>query len=339
VEKPGFLFLLCLFLHASSEASVARKLTPYSKLPQNVQTKYRQAATASFHYKLNPGIACTGTFISDKGHFLTALHCIAGCLAKHRAIDRTLAADEPVQTPSGRKLLTSLMTVNEDKLDEGIECPGVIGNKSVVAKVILTGGKGWLSPKESVTAFAKENPDDYEKLLSDGYEHGYDFAILQTELPETASCLKLAEAAPKVGEALHTISYACMSRANETYNGTTALFTTGERTKGFRGSDFYKKRGPAGLPFKPELVERKETFFSSLDIEKCGSGSGIFDSQFRLVGIATRVYKSSTLYEYGSVEAVDIKQAWRDLFSKASGSQMKEITTCTPRPLTKASRH
>lgn len=235
--------------------------------------------------------------------------------------------------------MTSLMTVNEDKLDEGISCPGVIGDRPVVAKVILTGGKGWLSPKESITAFAQANPDDYEKLLSDGYEHGYDFAILQTELPKTASCLPLAESAPKIGERLHTISYACMNRPNGTFNGKTALFTTGERTEGFKGSEYYRKRGPAGLPFKPELVERKDTFFSSLDIEKCGSGSGIFDNQFRLVGIATRVYKRSTLYEYGSVEAVDIKQAWRDLLSKANGSQMKEITTCTPRPLAKASRH
>lgn len=351
MERPGFLFFILLILcfsHLPARAGVGvpsaltpglRKLTPYKSLSAGEKSKYERAASASFHYKLNPGISCTGTFISDKGHFLTALHCVAACLARHKALTRSRAADEPILTSSGRKLYPSLVTVNEDRLDEGIECPGTIGTNNIQAKIVLTGGKGWFSPKEAVTEFAKHNPEDYEKLLSDGYEHGYDFAILQTDLPKSAGCLSLAESAPKVGERLHTISYACLNRPNGSFDGRTALLTSGERTQGFRGSDYFRKRGPAGLPFKPEFVERKETFFSSLDIEKCGSGSGIFDNQFRLVGIATRVYKSSTGYEYGSVEAVDVKQTWRELFSKASGSQMKEITTCTPRPMTKLSRH
>ncbi len=205
-----------------------------------------------------------------------------------------------------------------------------------MAKVVLTGGKGWLTPKNTIAAFAKRFPDDYKRHLDSGYEHGYDFAILHIEpslgfpgAGGNSPCLPLAESAPRVGERLRAVSYACLNRDDLTSDGKTPLFTSGVRTKGFRESRFFKKLGSRA--FKPELVERKETFFSSLDLEKCGSGSAILDKESKIVGIATRVYKTSTNYEYGSLEAIDIAQAWRELSSKASGSQIKEMTTC-PRP-------
>ena len=306
-----------------------RVLTPVRKLASVEQTEIAPASKASFHYRLQPGVDCTGTYISNKGHFLTALHCVAGCLAKHRAIQRSHASDEPVKVVRGREIYTDLMTVDEDKIDEGLECPVSIGNRKLTAKIILTGGKGWLAPKDTIADFAKRFPEDHKALLAQGYEHGFDFAILQVESLKTSACLPLARRAPAQGEKLAAISYSCLNRDDLYTDGKTALFTSGQRTAGFKTSEFFRTRGAQKLPFRPELIDGQPTFFSSLDIEKCGSGSGIFDSHSQLAGIATRVYKDSTNYEYGSVEAVDVAQVWKELNAKTSGSMTKEITNCS----------
>ena len=328
--KSGILSLILILLFSFSFAHAEQKLTPFAELKTKAREENYHAALSSFHYRLNPGVDCTGTFISNRAHFLTALHCIAGCLAKNHAIERTHAVEDPVATVRGREIFTDLMTVDEEKIDEGVSCPMQIGKRKVNAKIILTGGKGWFFPKDSLAAFAKKYPEDHQALLDSGYEHGYDFAILQIESATTPNCLTLAQQAPSTGEPLKSISFSCVDRNDTYFDGKVPLFTSGHRTAGFKTSDFYKSAGIKGLPYKTDFIDRKDTFFSSVDIEKCGSGSGLFDSQSRLAGIATRVYKSSTAYEYGAVEAVNVSQVWHELFAKMNGSQMKEVTSCKP---------
>lgn len=313
----------------TAQSVFAQVLVPLAQLDAKTRVSLQRAASASFHFHLDPGVNCTGTFISETGHFLTALHCISACLIKHRAIVKSIATDEPLNLPTGRRGHAYLMTVNDDRVDEGLECAGHLNGKPFTATVVMTGGKGWITPKARVPALAKQAADEYRKLLDDGYEHDFDFAVLKTSRPLNAGCLPLSEQIPAVGDTLRAIPYACVDRQKWKAERKLALFTSGSRTEGFKKSRLYQSRGPAALPIEASWIDRKETFFSNLDLEKCGSGSGLFDDKNHLVGVATRVYKSTTDYEYGSLEAIGSPQIAREIKRKLDVAQAKDAMTCS----------
>lgn len=323
------LFVLSIAAHTA----FAQTLVPLKSLSAKERTELADASRASFNFRFDPGVNCTGTFVSDKGYFLTALHCLSACLIKQNALTKSPATDDPLAF-GARKAHVYLMTVDEHRIDEGIECSGSMNGKPFIATVIMTGGKGWMTPKTRIAALAKQYPNEYRKLLDDGYEHGYDFAILKTT--GATSCLPLASSRPAVGDLLRAIPFACVDRKTWRASGQLALFTKGIRTEGFAKSEMYKSRGPASLPFSKELIDRPDTFFSSLDLEKCGSGTGIFDRKNRVVGVATRVYKSSTDYEFGSLEAVSTSRIAREIHDKLDTTVAKDILSCSS-PLRKRS--
>jgi hypothetical protein len=333
---------LTMLITLLSPIAFARSEVPLTSI-KNLSNKTRidiePVLNATFHFRMQPGVDCTGTYISNTGHFITALHCISGCLAKNHALARELAFEEPVQQVKVKlptetilkDIFAYKMTVDEDKVDEGIVCPGVIGDKKTDMQIVMTGGKGWLAPKETLAAFSKRFPAEYSALLNDGYEHSADFAIVQAVDIKAPSCLKLSQQGPVTNQTLHAVSYACLSREGLSTDGKTPLFTQGHRTSGFKSSEYFERLGPKRIPFQAAVVERKETFFSSLDMEKCGSGTAILDERSNVVGIATRIYKITNHYERGSLEAINVAQVWRDLMEKKSGSDIKEITTCSVR--------
>ena len=315
-------------------------------MTKKMRDKLKPALDASFNFRLDGGVDCTGTYISSSGHFLTALHCVTSCLARGGALRRTLAHEEPVKelrrpaSEDGEEaksvgIYAYRVTVSDDRVDDGITCKGRVGDRKTDLRVVLTGGKGWLTPKDTLAEFSRRFPAAYKELLDQGYEHGYDFAILHDDGVSMSlanpTCVQLAETAPATNEALHSISYACLSRDGLSAIGQTPLYTSGKKTEGIRSSELFK-RNKGKLPFEPALVERKETFFSTLDMEKCGSGTAILDDRLAVVGVATRVYKSSTEYERGSLEAVDVVQVWRDLREKKSSDAVDIITGCKPKP-------
>ena len=318
----------------------AKALTDIQRLPRANRDGLKPALEASFGFRLDPGVECTGTFISSTGHFITALHCVAACLQKNGALSRELAIEEPTahrrvgKAPSGeprvRPIYTYKVTVDDLQLKDEVTCQGRIGSKRLDMVVVATGGKGWLTPKTSLAAFSKRFPDEYRALLDDGYEHGADFAVLKALVTKPPACLPLATESARVGQNLQAVSYPCLRREEIDVTGDRPLYTAGRRTQGFRDSAYFKARGEKRLSFDIASVERKETFFSSLDIEKCGSGTALLDERLNIVGIATRVYKSSTDYEDGSLEAIDVAHVLRELKSKRP-ADLKEMTSCPQR--------
>ena len=304
------------------------QLTLLSQLPPEKRSKLAPVIEASVNFKLEGGVDCTGTFISPSGHLLTALHCVSGCLTKANVTDKELAFPEPTSIgPGGKALSTYKVTVDDDAIPN-LVCPGQVGSAKAELKVLLIGGKGWLTPQNSLAGFSNRYPDDYKELLDDGYEHGADFALLKVSDRKDVACLPLAGSLPANGKLVQAVSYPCLQRDDLDTKGTTPLYTAGVRTKGFEESDYYKSRKPAEMPFKAALVDRPDTFFSSLDIEKCGSGTGVVDESLQLVGVATRVYKSFTRYEFGSLEAVDVASVRKQIAKKADAADVKAIASC-----------
>lgn len=223
------------------------------------------------------------------------------------------------------------VSVDELRLRDNPTCKGKIGDDEVEVTVLATGGKGWLEPKNALASFSKFNPDEYKDLVDDGYEHSADYAILQIQTLTPKICLPLTETEIVEGQKLHAISYSCLQRKELRTSGQIPLFTEGIKTKGFKDSAYYKKLGEKRIQFYVEGIERKETFFSTLDIEKCGSGSALFDERLNIVGIATRVYKSSTEYEFGSLESISSAHILKELKLKRP-TDFQKITSCTPVP-------
>lgn len=212
-----------------------------------------------------------------------------------------------------RELFTYKMTVDDDKISDDVMCPGWLAGKKTQMRFITAGGKGWLAPKNTLAGFSQKFPDEFRTLLDEGYEHTGDFAIIKAEDTKPGACLPIAPRAPEAGKKMHAVSFPCLKRSEISATGETPLYTSGVRTKGFRESEYFRRHRGKSLPFRPDLIERKETFFSTLDIEKCGSGTALLDQQMRIVGIATRVYKSSTEYERGSLESIDVAHILQDL--------------------------
>ena len=333
-------FLLITLLAAAAQAN-----DPTFREVNALQAPERQRLApvldAAFHFRLDAGVDCTGTFISNTGHFITARHCITGCLLKTGVIEKEMAISDPtdqVKVILGRDgiwrvrdLYTYKMTVEEDRVADGdVNCPGTLGAKHVDFKVILSGGRGWLVPSKTLASFSKKYPEEYSALLDDGYEHSGDFAVLQVMDGNKASaskCLALSRTGPLRGQALEAVSYPCLHRDELSTQGLTPLYTTGTKTAGFKDSTYYRELGEAHIPFRVSTVERKETFFSTLDMEKCGSGTALLSNDFSIVGVATRVYKSSLAYEKGSLEAVDSAAVLKELRARVP-AYWREITTC-----------
>ncbi len=320
---------LCLLLtgfyvmHAAPTAFGGTKLTPLKSLNEKQFSFLRPALEASFGFRLNPGVNCTGTFISDNGHFITALHCISACLRKIGALER-----EPAFPGRISLRPTYKVSVDELFLKSNPVCKGKLGDKEVDVVVIATGGKGWLEPRNGLAALSKASPDDYKELVDDGFEHGADYAVLQIPGLKPKACLPLTDNEIADGEILHAVSYPCVKRNGVQYTGGTPLYTSGAKTGSFKESAYYKKLGSSKIEFHVDSVERHETFFSDLDIEKCGSGTAVFDENLNIVGIATRVYKTSTKYETGALESIRSSHILKELKNKRP-ADLKSITSCS----------
>ncbi len=327
---------------ANGDASLP--FVEWSKLPAAQKEATRRALDASTTFRLDGGVNCTGTFISNTGHLLTALHCVASCLQRSGAVERSLALEEPVKfeayrsTANGpiktRKVYAYKYSVDDERLSANdLICPGLLGSRRQDFKIVLAGGKGWLSPKNALAEFSKREPAAYRSLLDEGYEHDTDFAVLQATGYKNKSCLSLAPEGPAENEKLQAIAYACVDRAEIKTEGHTPLYSRGRKTNGFRESEYFIARGPKGLEFDFSVLERKDIFFSSLDMEKCGSGTAILDERFNVRGVATRIYKTFDRFEKGSLESVSSARIWRELKAKKVESEWRQLV-CEPRPST-----
>jgi hypothetical protein len=334
VEKPS----------PAANEELGLPFVEWGKLSSAQKEMTRRAFNASTTFKLDGGVNCTGTFISNTGHLLTALHCVASCLQRGGAVERSLALEEPVKleryrsTPNGpiktRKVYAYKFSVDDERLSANdLICPGLLGNQRQDFKIVLAGGKGWLAPKNALAEFSKRQPAAYRSLLDEGYEHDTDFAVLEATGYKNKSCLQLAADGPAENEKLQAIAYACVDRAEIKAEGQTALYSRGRKTNGFRESEYFKARSPKGLEFDSSVLERRDIFFSSLDMEKCGSGTAVLDERFNVRGVATRIYKTFDRFEKGSLESVSSARIWRELKAKKVESEWRKLV-CDPQPPT-----
>ena len=229
---------------------------------------------------------CTGTYISNEGHFITADHCIQACFTFgedwQTYIDYQSFEDREVFKPKpGPKqpdyfVLKRFRTEKiRDKYFCDVKVNGVMKKANLIAA-----GKGRLFPYSQGELYSEKLKQQYRTLLENGVWAASDFAILQlVEKPQTP-CMPLGNRKPAPGEKLRVVSYTCVPTPSRPQNpeGDVALYSE-------------------GIPAVPEFFtgQSKEmltdgstppnTFWSNLDGETCSSGSAVIGEDGKILGI------------------------------------------------------
>lgn len=149
--------------------------------------------TAAVKMKFHNGATCSGSFVSDQGHILTASHCAEVCLADpHRTGER-----------------------------QNMKCEIEVNGKKVPVRIVT------MSP-----CLAEDRMKAFDAGRDDCQNEG-DIAILLPDEPPTEfSCLAMAAAPPAEGEAVYALGYpGKTTRADGNSNGTRMYMSYGNVRK------------------------------------------------------------------------------------------------------------
>ena len=122
----------------------------------------------------NSSGTCTGTFISNNGHILTARHCLHTCLIQEKAVQETIIfPDYGWQSPKlyrQNRVATCSLKLN--------------GQETKVQ--VLSSGPGFMMPTEqaSLQFYDKQVYNDF---LEQGFLHNGDYALLKVDTSENQS--------------------------------------------------------------------------------------------------------------------------------------------------------
>jgi len=213
--KARSLLTLLACTALSAEVLANENFKKFSDLSEVLKSKYSVAHQAQFKFKAGGGSRCTGTFISNEGHGLTAAHCVERCMPfpgarglKHWGVDVLVDGKK-----SKRKLTAttwSYPTLCEAEID---------GTPTQIE--ILAGPKGrhfdtlpldmvfrfkqdyWITDQE-----ADAIKTHWMNSFHNGWGMGADFAIFKVVSSNSlkTSCLKLSDAEEFKGEH-YTLSY------------------------------------------------------------------------------------------------------------------------------------
>ncbi len=254
-----FLSLWCLPIFGN-EAHFP--LTKVDKLSAKKKQELQKILDVSFWAEFD-GFSCSGTFINNRGMFLTADHCIKSCFIDERDEQYTVTKSfhrrdlGPAQWLNFRRLYPQLMPDN-------ITCETVI-NGEIKRSRLVVASKGRLNPYFPKQLEAPELITKYKKFVDSGagWPTG-DFAILElTDKPKT-NCLQLGDRLPQKGELMQSISFPLMNLDKRI--------------------PFYS----AGVLLENEPSE-PNSFVTSVEAETGSSGASIIGKDGDIIGVASIV--------------------------------------------------
>lgn len=283
--------------------SQAHATSPYQRYT-NALGKQAEAA-AVLHFAPENGEVCTGFFVGPNGEALTALHCVEDCLANAKAID-----DKVISTLTERLI----------KLPEGgVNCHAQvwIGKLEVASSIVIQHvfGPGFLSPRESLGTFSEQSPSDYNRLLKEGFEGWGDLALIKLSVKSTCATVEAADLHAAQAVPVFNLSHPMIFRAVDDHSsyepvvfmslGEIMMYTDGEASS---NPEIYSKAGlsPQDLAYMQTYMA-PGTFLTSVDSAGGASGSPIFNSAGRVIGILRSTFNAdSAEYRPWTAEGIDL---------------------------------
>ena len=208
------------------------KLTPFTELPEVEQKRLKKLRRASFALDFK-NKKCSGTYISNEGHLITANHCLGGCLENElvkqgfdprldnekNLIYHVAENNNNISSYNQNDFRNYLIKSNrsDDKLKyiqtksttqslAGLKCRARINGEEVILSSVA-GGNGDVYPFLYDKRLDSSPP--LKTLWRDynisGHGAGGDFSVLKVE-KENTPCLQLSMQDARNGEKLETLS-------------------------------------------------------------------------------------------------------------------------------------
>lgn len=276
-----------LFQRRTTPTGIFLPLTEPSALAAEKQKEIAPLLPAVFSADFDK-MNCTGTYISNQGHFLTADHCIQSCFALgadwEKYVEYISYEDPDMISTSGGYQHPEYFVFKRFRTDaikrDNIHCEVKINGVKKTARLVAA-GKGRLFPYSPDRLKSPKLRSQYRELQDQGVWAASDFAVLQLIDQPKTQCLPLGSRAPEIGEKLRAISYTCISAHSQPQNpgGDVPFYTEGIVAT----PDFYV--GQNGRDMLTDGSTPKNTFWSNLAAESCSSGSSALGSDGTILGV------------------------------------------------------
>lgn len=307
----------------SSESEfVSPRSVPEMDQPKN----YDKALSAAVMI----GNECSGVYISNSGHILTAFHCVANMIES--GIERNMIPEfrTPIVSRNDKPLKSyARWAIGENGKHAPID-QDLFGN-------VIAIGSGYYHSLNHYTA-VKKNASLFEDWMKKDYGPPGDFAILKVEKTGTP-CVKISNKNANVGEKVFSLGFPG-DRIPDSPNGELWAFSKGQITRGIEDNFGFasliskvpeEKRLPIVSFFK-RVMDRPGTFAATVDINSGSSGSPVLNFDGELVGIinAAELFglDDSVQYFPGVTQGVTISKI-RDEFTIFLGERgFKEAFNC-----------
>jgi hypothetical protein len=266
--------------------------TAWEDLKSDQQASLSLIRKATFAFDM-AGNVCSGTFISNTGHLITADHCRIACAQGNEANMRwhtmpdangTNVFDESTyeKIVASTGVDRSFVTQKDEIVLQGTQCKANINGKEVNLTYV-GGGQGALLPFFLKDLKATELTPEWTEFVSNGYGPGGDFAVFKADI-ESSPCLQLSTISARPGEHLRVLSAPALK--GYTYEnerkGQTAFFSEGAESSALRA---------ARRPDLPLTVFRH----AELAAETGSSGSGIIGEDGTIKGVLVQAQSSSKM--------------------------------------------
>ncbi len=234
-----------ILLEANAETIM---LTRWDRLSTEKQDSLSKIRKATFAFDMGRKL-CSGTFISNTGHIITARHCLDDCADASTTINMLWHTKGPdgqmtnftqaqfadhLARGGSNQFFSSMIA---DRSLKGTTCEARINGK-LVKLVYLGGGRGPLWPFSPDKLPSKDLEPGWLQFVSQGYGPGGDFAVFKADISSTP-CLPLSKTSVKLGEQLRVLS-ATMEigySSKEERLGQTAFFSEGPESSARRGAE------------------------------------------------------------------------------------------------------
>ena len=233
------------------------------------------------------GESCSATFISNHGHILTALHCLALPFQWVEAIKGAWLLKPDVgdnKTFLGKEGWGSFFSIAYSPIK--LTTPETFN-----PQLVLT-GKGYFGVLYEDKAAAHE-PEKFSQLAAEGYIATEDFAIIKISL-ENTPCVPVSEESPLPGDQVWSVGFPLPVDNRPRKSGGEAV-SIGTITNGFDDiapgeRELDPSLSPNVLNILKKALNHPNGFYSTLDVFFASSGTGVVNSSNgKLVGIINAI--------------------------------------------------